>query len=605
MRDHRQYNQEYVKERIDAKMLERELIWRLLAYLRPYTPWLCVALLLLLISRVIEATVPAFIGHISQRVLNSFDLDAAQKSLMLHTVLHECFLILGLFFLSYIFETVNITLKSWIGQKSLYQLRMQVYEHIIHMPLAYYDQNSIGRLMTRTIHDIDQINLMFAESVIPIVGSLMLYISMFICILIIDWKIALLVLMILPLVWAFTSHFRSVQRRCYDRVRTVVSAMNTFVQEHLMGVTTIRNFGLQAQAKQDFELINEDHCNAYSESVFNFGFFIAGIDFLQSLALICAFVIIVLTSSTHEGFQAGTFITFSLYVVMFFRPLADLAERYNMLQSAVAAASRIFDVLDTPSELAKDHGTSRLGAIESISFENVWFAYDKENWILKGVSFTQKQGESLAIVGMTGEGKSTIMSLLLRFYEIQKGTIKINGADIRNYTLESLRKQFSIVLQDPVIFSGTIAENIAIFDSTINSTSIGAVVKYLGMEVNIDRFSNGLRHMLTEQGKGLSAGERQLISLARAVVHQRSVLILDEATANIDTTTEQVIQEALKKILESATAMVIAHRLSTIKDVSRILVLEGGCIVEEGSHDALLARKGVYEKLQRLQFAQT
>lgn len=598
-----QYNQEYAKEQVDSKALDRELVWRLLGYLRPYKAWLCLALLLLFCSRVIEATLPAFIGYISQTVLNSVDLDAAQKSVVLHGVLRECFLILGLFFLSYILETTNIALKSWVGQKSLYHLRMQVYEHIVRMPLAYYDQHSIGRLMTRTIHDIDQINLMFAESVVPILGSIMLFVCMFICIFVINWKIAILVMLILPLVWAFTHHFQSVQRRCYDRVRTVVSAMNTFVQEHLMGASTIRNFGLQSQAQLQFEAINEDHCNANAESVFNFGFFIAGIDFLQSLSLILAFVIIVLSASNQGSFQAGTYITFSLYVIMFFRPLADLAERYNMLQSAIAAASRIFDVLDTPSEHANDHGKSELGIIESISFENVWFAYEKENWVLKGVSFKQQMGESVAVVGLTGEGKSTIMSLLLRFYEIQQGAIKINGADIRSYTLASLRSQFSVVLQDPVIFSGTIADNIAIFDPNISSSAVNDVIRYLGMEVNINRFSNGVEHVLNEQGKGLSAGEKQLISLARAVAHQRSALILDEATANIDTSTELVIQEALKKILVNVTAIVIAHRLSTIKDVSRILVLESGRIVEEGSHEALIARKGVYEKLYRLQFA--
>lgn len=598
----REHHSEYIQEQIVSKASDRELIWRLLGYLRPYRTWLVIALLFLMLSKVIEAFLPIFIGHISQIILDSGHLDAAGKEAVMGNIWIESACILGLFLISFLFDTGNIILRSWTGQKSLYTLRMQVYNHILRMPLSYFDHERVGRLMTRTIHDIDQINLMFAESVIPIVGSLFLFLGMFVGIVIIDWRIALFVVAIMPVVWWLTHRFRMQERRAYDRIRTVVAAMNTFMQEHLMGVSTVRNFGLQEQAKKRFDEINEDECNAHLESIDHFCFFISAIEFMQSLSLILAFVLIAAFATGYGGFQAGTFFTFSLYVAMFFRPLADLAERYNLLQSAMAAAARIFHVLDTPSEKIKDQGRMKLSTVDTIAFENVWFAYEGEEWILKGLTLELGKGESSALVGMTGEGKSTLISLLMRFYEPQQGSIKINGEDIRMYSLDDLRRQFSVVLQDPVIFSGSIAENIAMFNSEISRKQIEGIIDYLGMEIMMRHFPDGLEYQLKEQGKGLSVGERQLISLARAAVHHRPVLILDEATANIDAATEHVIQVALKKILTHTTAIVIAHRLSTIQDVACIFVMQDGKIAEQGSHSSLLERKGIYENLYRLQF---
>lgn len=591
---------DYAQEQVKSNALDRVLLWRLLRYLRPYRALLIIGVILLLVSKVIEAVIPVFIGNVSQTILEYIHADILQRSLILSTIIKYCAFIFGLLLLSYLFDSFNVILKSWVSQKGLFSLRLQVYDHMIRMPVAYFDKHAIGRLMTRTIHDIDQINQMFAESVIPILGNILLFISIFVAIIIIDWKIALIVCTIFPFVFWLTQSFRRNQRRCYDRIRTIVSAMNTFVQEHLMGASTIRNFGLHDKLKNRFEKINEDHCNAYMESIHHFSFFIAGIDFLQSVSLIFAFAMIAFFTSTTAVFEVGAYFTFSLYVLMFFRPLGDLAERYNVLQSAMAAAVRIFNVLDTFTEAVKNTGKLTLKTIDSIRFENVWFAYEKENWVLKGLSFSINKGESCALVGMTGEGKTTIINLLLRFYDIQKGNIKINELDIQEYTLASLRSQFSVVLQDPVLFSGSIAENISLFNPEMDKKQLHATVDYLEMQPLISRFSNGLDHYLSERGKTLSAGEMQLVSLARAVAYQRSALILDEATANIDTKTETIIQKALRKILGDTTALVIAHRLSTIKDVKRIFVIKNGQIVEEGSHESLLAKKGIYEKLYRL-----
>ena len=594
--------QEYKSETVESTATDAALIRRLLKYLRPYSAILALAILFLIFSKCIDATVPVLIGHVSQKILDSIGMSGSENS-VLQGIIEACLFILGLLCLGYLLDSLNVILKSYIGQKGLFRLRMQVYHHIIHMPLAYFDRNTVGRLMTRTIHDIDQINQMFSESVIPIIGNIVLFIGIFVGITIINWRIALLVLAILPLVWWLTHRFRYYQRICYDRVRTVVAAMNTFVQENLMGASTIRNFGLQARSKEQFEKINDDYCNAYVESVHHFSTFIAGIDFIQNLTLILAFTLIVVFTAPGSTFNAGTYFTFSLYALMFFRPLADLAERYNVLQSAMSAAARIFNLLDRTSENVNDKGDAKIEGIDSIAFEDVWFAYEDENWVLNGLTFELKKGKSYALVGLTGEGKSTIMSLLLRFYAPQKGRILVNGLDIREYSLADLRRQFSIVLQDAVIFSGTIADNLTLFDKTISSKAVEEVIDFLGMRPFIDKFSEGSGHYLHERGQGLSSGEMQLVSLARAITCKRSVLILDEATANIDSATEQVLQRAIAKALGRQTAFVIAHRLSTIKDVDTIFVLQNGKVLETGSHKTLLDAGGVYEKLYRLQFS--
>lgn len=596
----RQFNP-YSKEHVETKIFDKVLIRKLYHYIHPYRYLVCVAILLMLISKAIEAAVPIFIGDISQKMLSGFSLDFLAKSTLLHHILSSCAALLGLLGFGYLLDSANVLIKSWIGQKALFELRQEVYEHILRLPLAYFDKHAVGRLMTRTIHDVDQINQMFAESIVPLIGNLFLFVCIFAGILYIDWTFALVFLTMLIPMGYLTNHFRYHQRRCYEKIRLIVSAMNTFVQEHLMGAATIRNFNLKKTTRRQFEQINEDHRVAYLDSMHYFSFFVASIDFIQNVFLILVFVLLVSMTPIGEGFQAGTFFTFSLYALMIFRPLLDLAERYNVLQAAMAAAGKIFNMLDQHKE--SDRGKIELSQIESLSFEEVWFAYEDENWVLKGLTFESRKGESLAIVGFTGEGKTTIISLLLRFYNVQKGSIKINGRDIKDYTLSSLRKQFSVVLQDPVIFSGTISDNIGLYSPEISQEQITEAAQYLNLFPLIETFPDKWEHQLSERGKSLSMGEMQLISMARAIAHYRSVLILDEATANIDSNTEKMIQNALQKILKEKTSLVIAHRLSTIKDVSRILVLYEGQAAEIGSHEELLKSKGIYEKLYRLQFA--
>lgn len=589
------YHLKYPRETLSSSLFDRQLFTRLLRYLTPYKLLIFLSLVILIFSKVIEASIPILIGYLSQEILNQ----QIASELFYSTLLKKSGWIFLLLLISYILECFNVWIRSYVGQGATFSLRKEIYAHIQQLPIKFFDQTPIGKLMTRTIHDLDQIHQMLSESFVPLIGSLFLFVCIFFGVAYINWKVAATILMLSPFVILFTNNFRVEQRRCYDELRSIVSALNSFVQENLMGISIIRTFGLEKQEKRIFEDLNEDHCTAYLKSIQNFSFFISGIDFFQNLTLILAFV--VLASFSGGEFQAGAFFAFSLYALMIFRPLSDLAERYNVIQAAMAGASRVFAVLDERPEPVSN-AQLELSEIEDVVFEDVWFAYEKDNYVLKGFSLSLKRGESLALVGTTGSGKTTVINLLLRFYEFQKGSIRINGQDIRNYSLGSLRKGFSMVLQDPVLFSGSIKDNISLFQP-IPEELVKRAVDYVNLRPLISKLPGGLGYQIGARGLVLSAGEMQLISLARAVTYNRCMIILDEATANIDTTTEKLIQDALSKILQEKTALVIAHRLSTIRDVTRIVVLSQGQVVETGTHEELIGQRGVYEKLYRLQFS--
>ncbi len=597
------YRKRYTQDDVKNPVIDSLLIRRLLSYLRPYQGWAIFAIAILFISRAIEAWVPIQLGQLAQGILNHLSVSSEQQQAFFNTVVKASGIMILWIVLSYLFDMINIYLKNWISQEALLALRAQLYDHIQRLPVRFYDHYAVGRLMTRAIHDVEQINQLFAESVIPIMGSLFLFICMFIGLLFVNWQVGLLMLIIAPALWWFTQRFRYYQRLGYQSIRAIVSAMNAFVQEHLMGLGIVKSFNLSREEKEKFDELNEDHFTANVDTVHHFALFFSGIEWIQSVTMILVFVLLVQLAPSEGGFQAGTYFTISLYGLMIFRPLFDLAERYNLLQSALAAAERIFEILDTPLEPAGPQPGRLLLQVESIVFDHVWFAYKGEHWILKDISFTIQERESVALVGMTGSGKTSIINLLLRFYEFQRGSIRINGYDIREYSVESLRNQFSVILQDPVIFSGTIEENISLYDSNITQEDIKHSTQQVHLYPWIETLPGQFQFYLHERGIGLSVGEMQLLSLARAVAHHRSVLIFDEATANIDLQTEKTIQQALSDLLKQKTALVIAHRLSTIRNVQRILVLSEGKLVEEGSHDDLMTFQGLYEKLYRLQFA--
>ena len=596
------YDEKYAVEAVKNKSIDSMLITRLLSYLRPYKYWVFLAIFLLIVARAIEAWVPVRLGQLAQLILGNSQLDLNGKHQLFDAVLYSCFVMFGWIAFNYLLDVFNILIKNWVGQKSIFKMRTQIFDHIQRQSMAYFDHAAVGRLMTRAIHDVDQINQLFSESLIPLIGSFFLFIGILIGLFVLNWKVALLFCFICPIIWVHLEHFRKNQRQGYQIIRSIISAMNTFIQENLMGINIIRNFGLQKREKIVFNEMNKDHLDANIETIHYFSLFFSGIEFLQNLTMISVFVLLVLLLQNGEGFQVGTYFTVSIYCLMIFRPLLDLAERYNVLQSAMAAAERIFEILDAPVEnMGVDPGLP-LEEIESIVFDQVWFAYESDHWILRGLSFSLKKGDSIALVGATGSGKTSIANILMRFYPFQKGNIYINNQEIHKYSVATLRKQFSAILQDPIIFSGTIFDNIALYDPKITLKQVRASADYVNLLPIIERFPEKFDHILTERGIGLSAGEAQLISLARAVVHKRSVIIFDEATSNIDLFTEKMIQNALEKLLKNKTAIVIAHRLSTIQDVTRIFVLSHGAIAESGTHEQLLVAKGIYEKLYNLQF---
>jgi ATP-binding cassette subfamily B protein len=441
---------------------------------------------------------------------------------------------------------------------------------------------------------------MFSESIMQIISNFILFTAIFTGIIWLDWKLTLFVCVLIPTLIILTIRFRQNQRKCYELIRTILSAMNSFVQEHITGASTIRHFGLQKQELGKFEEINSDYKTANLDAVHYFAAFFANLELIHQLMLIGAFSLLVALASPITGFDAGTFFAFSIYALMVFRPIADLAERYNILQAALAAAHRIFEIFDINEEAYNESGEP-LNSIEEIHFKNVWFAYEDHNWVLKNFSFSLKKGETIAFVGITGVGKTTIFNLLLRFYEIEKGSIYINQVDIKKYRLKDLRRQFSIILQDPLIFSDTLANNVSLYQN-MSHQRIEAAIDDANLRTLVNSFPKGIEHTFLEGGSNLSAGEKQLVSLARAIAHNGNIFLLDEATANIDLGTEKEIQNVLEKILRNKTAIVVAHRFSTIQHVSRILVIHDGALAESGSHIELLKKKGIYEKLYRLQY---
>ena len=593
------FHRSYSTETVVSKGVDLQLLRRLFTYLLPYRWWMLLSLTLLLIAKLMEAILPLFIGNLAEMTLTILkaDSDASWPASMLS----YCEFVLALLSIGYLFDAVNVFVKNWIGQRALLRLRSEVFDRIQRMPIAFFDRQRVGRLMSRSIHDVEQINQLYSESLVPILGNALLLVGIGAGIFYLNWRVALTTLSVFPFLWWLTARFRITQRRCFQMVRAIISALNGFVQEQLSGATTVWSFGSHRRERRTFEEINNDHYTANIESIKNSALFFAGIDFFHQLVLAMIFGSLAAIATPGEPFQAAQFFTFSLYALMVFRPIADLAERYNVLQSAIASSERIFDIMDQrPEDL--DAG-EQLSTIEDIEFTNVWFAYAGEHWVLREVSFSLNKGQSIALVGMTGAGKTTVMSLLLRLYDVTRGQIHINGKDIRSYSLRSLRRQFSVVLQDPVLFSGSFADNIRFGVSSMTDEAVERAIDYVGLQPLVNRYQDKLQHIIQGGGVGLSSGERQLVSLTRAVAFNGSAFLLDEATAHIDTESERRIQNAMDKLLQDRTSLVIAHRLSTVQHVDRILVMHNGAIVENGTHKELISLNGIYEKLYRLQFA--
>lgn len=497
-----------------------------------------------------------------------------------------------------------IYMTNWLGQSIIKDLRVIIFNHIIGLKLRYFDTTPIGTSTTRTINDVETINSVFSQGLITIIADLLTILSILAIMFYSDWRLALVVLSVFPVLIYATYVFKEAIKKSYDKVRTQVARLNAFLQEHISGMYVIQVFAAEEKEMEKFKAINEEHRQANIDSIWAYSIFFPVMEIITAVALALV-VWFGANRVVQETTSLGVLIAFIMYNNMLFRPLRMMADKFNVIQMGMIAAERIFRILDTDNTIA-DEGTIEVDNLKGdIVFDNVWMAYDEKNFILKGVSFELKAGETLAIVGPTGAGKSSIINILNRFYPIQKGNITIDGINIKDYTLQSLRSRIGLVLQDVFLFSGTVLENITLRNDSIGVEKVAKAAQEIGASTFIEKLPGKYNYNVMERGAMLSTGQRQLISFIRTFVYQPDILVLDEATSSVDTESERMIQHATDHLVKNKTSIIIAHRLSTIKNADKIIVLDKGEIVEMGTHQDLLSKNGHYKKLHNMQFKKT
>jgi len=576
-----------------GKAYDSRLMKRLLMYLTPYKKWLVLAFFVMVISSLLQLAGPLVIKMAIDNYITVGDVDG----------LGRLSLIYALILLIQFFATWGqIYLMEWIGQRAMFDLRMVTFKHIQTLTMDFYDRNPVGRIITRVTSDINSLNELFSSGVVTILGDLLTIFGIVGIMIAINFKLAMIALIGLPLLIGATILFRYKVRTAYREIRRNIARLNAFVQEHISGMPVVQYFVREKRAYEKFSEINKDLRDRHQKSVMYYAMFFPIVMIISSLSL--AIIIWYGGGKVIQGaLTFGALVAFSQYTEMFFRPLRDLSEKYNILQSAMAASERLFKLLDTkPSFAEPEKSISQDGFKGKIEFKNVWFAYNNDEWILKDINLCICAGEKVAVVGATGSGKTTLTNLILRFYDYQKGEILLDGNSLKKISGEKIRDNISLVLQDIFLFSGDIQKNIRLGNSHITDEKI----KKSAAEVNLTGLGNGLKNGLKtdvgERGGLLSVGQKQLVSFARALAFDPKILILDEATSSVDTETEMIIQQATETLMKGRTSIIIAHRLSTIKKVDKIVVLHKGVIREVGTHDELLAQKGIYWNLYQLQY---
>jgi ATP-binding cassette subfamily B protein len=492
-----------------------------------------------------------------------------------------------------------------MGQHIMYDLRNQIFAHLQRLPLQYYDRHPVGRLMTRLTSDVEALNELFSSVVIAIFGDATMLLYVVFWMFLVNWRLALASLLILPPMVALTIWFRRRSRTAFRSIRVHVARINTFLQERLTGMSVVQLFNREESELRNFREINDAYRKANVNTIFYNAVFFPAVDIIAATGI--ALILWYGGGQVVQGVVTlGTVIAFLQMAEMFYEPIGDMSARYNMLQSAMSAAERIFQLLDEPVTIQSPEEPTHVGRVRGrIEFRNVWFAYQDEDWVLKDVSFVVQPGESVAFVGHTGAGKTTITNLLLRFYDLQRGQILLDGIDIRKLDLAELRANFSIVLQDVFLFSGNISSNIRLGNTTISDEQLCEAARQVNADSFINKLGNGYSTDLHERGAGISVGQKQLISFARALAFDPRVLIMDEATSSIDTETEVLLHDAVKRLMAGRTSLVIAHRLSTVQAVNNIIVIHKGEVREFGTHQELLRQRGLYWLLYRLSLYQT
>ncbi|MCX6121822.1 MAG: ABC transporter ATP-binding protein [Ignavibacteriales bacterium] len=588
------------EEEVLGKAYDARLMRRLIKYLKPYRWHVALGIVLSLLVSAMEAVRPYFTKI-------AVDTNIVQGDR--HGLLVTMLVFLAIMIVRGFVQYANAYLTQWIGQRTIFDLRMEVYRHLQKLSLKFYDHNPIGRLITRVTNDVEVLNEMFSSGIVMVFSDVFTIAGIFYFMFSMNWKLAFVTLSVLPFLFYGTFLFRKKARETYRDVRIQIARINTFMQEHITGMLVDQIFNREKKSYSKFSDINAAHRDANIRSIFYYAVFYPGVDLIGAVAV--GLIIWYAGRNALEGVvTVGTVMAFVQFNEMFWRPIRDLSEKYNILQTAMASSERLFQLLDDKTVLNIPSVLLPLKHVRGdIEFRNVSFAYnppaDNEHaaqWILKNISFSIKQGQTVAIVGHTGAGKTTIINLLSRFYDIQQGEILIDGINIQHVSPKDLRKHIAVVLQDVFLFSGDIQNNIHLGDETIPIERVKAAARLVGAHRFIDALPNTYAAEVKERGATLSVGQKQLLSFARALAFNPRILILDEATSSVDTETEQLIQHAIKKMLQGRTSIVIAHRLSTIQSADKIIVLHKGEIREMGTHQELLALNGIYRKLYELQY---
>ena len=577
-----------------GKVLDISLLFRVIAFAKPYKKQFLIAALSAIILSFLGPARPMLINY----AIDNFIVIPDPENLFKITVL-----LIALLFCEGFIQFFYIYISTWIGQNVILDLRKKVFKHILSLKMTYFDKTPIGTLVTRSVSDIETIADIFSQGLLVIIAELLKLVIVIAVMFYTDWRLSIIALLTIPVLLVATAWFKRNIKASFQDVRNKVSSINAFVQEHIVGMSIVQIFNREEAEFKKFKKINLEHRDAHLRSIFYYAVFFPVVEVLSAISI----GLIVWYGGegilTGKSITLGEIIAFILFIHMMFRPIRQLADRFNILQMGIVGSERVFKVLDTEDKI-NDNGSLEVVNIEgNILFENVWFAYKENQWVLKDLSFHIDAGKFLALVGETGAGKSSVIRILNRFYEIEKGVVKIDNISIKDITLTSLRNNIALVQQEVFLFSDSIFNNITLFDNSISKESVFNAAKEIGIHDFILSLPQGFDYIVGERGVTLSSGQRQLIAFLRVYIRNPKVLILDEATASIDSATEQLLQSALEKLSENRTTIVIAHRLSTIIKADKILLLGDGCVIEEGNHQQLLDLKGDYAKMYQNQIS--
>ena len=617
------------EEEVLGKAYDSRLMQRILRYLRSYRWQVTVALVSIVLKAGADALGPFLTLVATDRYLVPVHQQPAWLTNWLSPrpltgIAEIAGIYVGLTLISFLLEYLQTYFMQWVGQMVMFDLRSEIFRHLQRMHIGFYDKNPVGRLVTRVTTDVDALNELFTSGVVSIFEDIFVLAGIMAIMLSVNWKLALITFSVLPFIAFATKLFRDRVRDSYRRIRVAIARINAHLQEHVSGMVVLQLFNREKKAFKTFSDVNAQHMDAYKDAIMAHAVYYPVVEILSSIAI--ASVIWFGAHGVARNLTTlGVLIAFMQYAQRFFRPIQDFSEKYNILQSAMAASERVFKLLDTPAEINEATVTKMPHGPGRIEFDRVWFAYrnvpaasdqpgqpraalptqtlpGEPDWVLRDVSFTIEPGETVAIVGHTGAGKTTIISLLLRFYDVQRGAIRIDGVDVKEMPLADLRRRFGVVLQDPFLFTGTVEGNIRLGTDGISDEQVRQAAEDVNLADFIHQLPNSYKEEVRERGTTLSTGQKQLISFARALAHSPKILILDEATSSVDTETEFKVRDALSKMVEGRTSIIIAHRLSTVQRADKIIVMHKAQLREMGTHQELLAQRGIYYKLYQLQY---